>query len=186
MGSYVSASQIREAAEADESSVLDVYAALATAVSREFDRLSDVPDDHFQAAGTTATAAILRANGTEWLFLGAFVSDSITNITIDGSGPLTIGSDDDYILKGNYLKFPFPVPDDTKVIVTAKWGFAATPSDITQACLEQALFLFRRKDLAFTELSGVSTAAVQAEYSPTFEAVAKQYRSMYGRNGFFA
>lgn len=186
MGYYVSGSQIREAVEADESSALDIYDGLATAVSRLFDRVTQVADDHYQSAEATASAKIFRANGTEWLHIGAYIPASITAIALDGYDPITLNDDNAYIEKERYLKFPYPVAENVKATVTARWGFASIPPDITQACLEQAIVMFRRKDPAFTEMSGVPPGTVTPDLSPTFDTVAKEYRSRYAPNGFFA
>lgn len=57
----------------------------------------------------------------------------------------------------------FPVDRRARVQVTAKWGWAAVPDPVLQACLVQSLANFKRKDapfgvIGFDELTGAVRA----------------------------
>src|SRR5690606_37876851 len=125
---------------------------------------------------------VFRANGTRFLQIDPYAAGSIVTVTYAGA------SVTDYAESGGYLVFPADAAPDAEesVTVKARFGFASVPADIVQACIEQALFIFRRKDLAFADMSGVSSAALTAEYCPTFAATVRRYREIYSRNNYFA
>jgi hypothetical protein len=185
MANYVDPDVLKASAEASEASDNQVWDTLAEAVSRLFDRECEVPDDFFAVAPAEGAETIktIRTNGTKYLEIGPYIADSITALTIDGDDRF---DDDTYYEQDGYLIFESEVPTFAlKAIVTARFGFSAIPGDIAQACIEQALFMWRKKDLAFTEMSGVSSAVITAEFSPTFAAVAKRYRGLYSQNSYF-
>lgn len=188
MADYVSSAVLQQIAEADESSTIDVFDRLATAVSRQFDRECEVANDFFVAAVSGNPGIATRTfitNGTRYLAVPPYESGSITEITIDGNA-VTLGDKDTYREINGYLLLTRDCSEFTEVSITARFGFAAIPADIVQACIEQALFMWRRKDLAFADMSGVSAAALAAEFTPTFEAVAKRYREIYSSRNYFA
>lgn len=187
MADYVASSVLKQAAIADESSTTDVFDRLATAVSRQFDREAEVVNDFFAAkvAGPTGvTAKTFRTNGTKYLQVSPYEAGSITDVSVDGVALDITGVD--YEERDGFLVFEADYDDRTLVSVTARFGFDAIPVDIEQACIEQALFIWRRRDLAFAEMSGISTAALVAEFAPSFQATAKRYRDLYSFNNYFA
>lgn len=188
MADYVNSSVLQQIAEGDESSSSDVYDRLASAVSRMFDRECEVSNDFFAAAVSGPSGVTMRAfasNGTEYVKIDPYEAGSITEVLANAS-PLPLADSQYYTEREGYLVFRQPVPEFTTLAVTARFGFPVIPVDITQACIEQALFLFRRKDLAFADMSGVSAAALAAEFTPTFLAVTQRYREIYSSRNYFA
>ncbi len=176
---------MKKYAVAEEADLDEVWDHLAAAVSRMFDRECEVADDFFAVAATPAFLRTFRGNNTKYLYIGPYVPNSITVIEQDGEA-ITLGDTDVYTEQKDYLVFSRRVLESSEVEVTARFGFAAIAPDVIQACIEQALFMWRRKDLAFAELSGVSAAAITSQFAPTFEATAQRYRDLYSENKFFA
>lgn len=187
---YIEPEMLRKFAEAPEADNIDVWNLLAESASRLFDRACDVEDGFFGKAGVSAAEKTVQSNGTAYLRLPPFVEGSITGIIeVSPSSVETLLSESaDYDLRESYLirktsigSFIFRSFYDrsVKYKITARFGFPDIPADVRQAVIEQALMLWRRKDLAFTELSGVSTAVAQAAYSPTFQVVSEKYRALY-------
>lgn len=184
---YITEANLKASAIANEADSDDIYELLAESVSRLFDRECETVDGFFSVAAEEVFLRSYRANGTQYLKLFPYISGSVTIIDIDGTDYFeAVASDQQYQEQDGYLVFDFGITKDTLINVTARHGFAAIPADIQQACIEQALFMWRKKDLAFADLSGVSSAAVNAEFSPTFSAVTKRYREIYSPNTYFS
>lgn len=184
---YVTKEQLRNFAIADEADNTDVWELLSEAVSRLFDRKCEVSDGFFSPAAASATSREFRANGTRYLGLDPYISSSITVIDVDGTDYFeAVAADREYRETENFLLFDGEFAAETPITVTARWGFAAIPIDITLACIEMAIAMWRRKDMAFADLSGVSAAVVNTEFSPTFAATVSRYSELYSKNKFFA
>lgn len=192
---YVTAAELKASVEESDASGTDAWEALASAVSRLFDRECEVADGFFLPAGEDASEKTFRGNGTEYVRLDPYIAASIDGITVDDE-EITIGGDE-YFEKDGYLIFGQPssspgvsrtpvIAQDALVTVSARWGFTAIPGEVKQACIEQGLFIWRKKDLAFSELSGVPSVAVSARLSPTFALTVERYRGLYGKNSYFA
>lgn len=184
---YVTDEQLKIFAVANEADVTDVWELLAEAVSRMFDRECEVSDGFFNATSGTVSLRSYRANGTRYLQLFPYVASSITIIDVDGTDYFeAVAADREYREKNGYLIFDADIENDTPIDVTAVYGFSAIPVDVQLACIEQALAMWRRKDLAFADISGVAPGVVNAEFSPSFLATTKRYRETYSDNNFFA
>ena len=63
------------------------------------------------------------------------------------------------------------------VKVTAQWGFSAVPKSIKQACLIQALRLFKRKDAPFNILGNEQTGQIELfnKFDPDARELIKGY-----------
>jgi hypothetical protein len=186
---YITAAQLTNAGVAPEADTSEIFDLLAGAVSRMFDRECEVPDGFFSAAAASGvTLKSYIANGTKFLRLFPYIAGSITIIDVDGDDIFeAAAADREYRETADgYLVFDTIPCIDTPIDVTARYGFASLAADIQQACLEQALAMWRKKDLSFAEMSGVSSAAITAEFSPTFSAVANRYRGLYSQNSYFA
>lgn len=180
MADYCTGSEITAQAEATQGTDPSVFAALATAVSRLFDREAYVADNFFDATDDTpAERSFVIAEKTKYLLIPPVIAASLTQILVDDV------ANTDYVLKDGFIVFDTPRVLDEVVKVTAKWGFAEIPADIKQACIEQAILMWRRKDLNFAEIAGVSSAVVTQELSPSFELAAKRYRDIYGSINYF-
>lgn len=184
---YITVDVLKNAAVDNEADNNSVWELLAESVSRLFDRECEVSDGFFSKAGTEPALRSYRGNNTQYLRLFPYIADSITIIDIDGDSYYDVlVSNRRYRERDGYLIFNYPVPETAFIDVTAIYGFSDIAADIKQACVEQALQLWRKKDLAFADLSGVSAAAINAEFSPTFAAVTKRYRELYSSNTFFS
>lgn len=184
---YVTEQQLKSFGIAPESDTPDVWQLIAEGVSRVFDRECEVADGFFSAAGENVSLRSYRANGTRFLQLFPYIADSITIIDVDGTDYFEADAADRlYKEKDGYLIFDSEITNETPVNVTAIYGFTAIPADVQYACIEQALAQWRKKDLSFAEISGVSAAAVNAEFSPSFTAATKRYRELYSTNNYFS
>ena len=187
LNAYITDEQLKLFAVGNESDETDVWELLAEAVSRMFDRQCDVADGFFNKTSGSVSLKSYRANGTRYLELFPYIPDSITIIDVDGTDYFeATPANRLYREKENYILFDSEIPDGTPIDVTAKYGFAEIPMDIKFACIEQGLLMWRRKDVAFADLSGVSGAIANAEFSPTFLSTVKKYRELYAGNEFFA
>lgn len=171
--------------EADDSPVWDL---LAESASRMFDRACNTEDDFFGKAAAAVSTKTFEATGTRYVKMPPYLPGTITQVKIGDliQTPLTA-----YLERDGYLVFNYPVgyrgsvwtylsaATRPPVAVTARFGFVAVPADVRMAVIEQALLMWRRKDLAFTDLSGVSTSVAQSPYSPTFQIASDKYRGIY-------
>lgn len=184
---YITDAMLKSIAVADEADDSDIWNILAESVSRLFDRQCEVEDGFFNAAGASVSLKSYRANGTRFLKLYPYIPDSITIIDVDGTDFYSATpSLREYHESEGYIKFDQEILVDTPVDVTARYGFSSIPIDVKMACIEQALQMWRRKDLAFTDISGVPAAAITAEFSPTFAATVNRYRGIYSPNQYFS
>jgi hypothetical protein len=184
---YITADELKDVAIAQEADGVDTWELLAESVSRLFDRECVVSDGFFSKAGEEVSLRSYRGNNTQYLKLFPYIANSITIINIDGDDYYdALVSNRRYRERDGYLILNYPISENSFIDVTAIYGFAAIAADIKQACIEQALQLWRKKDLAFADLSGISAAAINAEFSPTFTAVTKRYREIYSSNTFFS
>lgn len=180
---YVTAEELKSHAVASEADSDTIFVSLAEAVSRMFDRECEVEDGFFLPAAYTASDRVFKANGTEWLDIGAVISGSITSLNVNG---IVLDAATDYETSKNYIKFLITPPEaGASVTINARFGFADVPADIKFACIEQALAMWRRKDTAFAEISGVASAVVNAEFTPTFLSTTRRYAAIYGHTVLF-
>lgn len=183
---YVQPEILKENGIAPESDDTVVWQQIAESVSRTFDRECEVPDGFFDKASASSSVRSFLGAGTEYVKISPYLPGSLSAITIDGTAVTVPSTTKEFQESDDYLIFAYAIAKNAAVSVSARWGFAAVPADIVQACIEQALFQWRRKDLAFAELAGVSSAAVAAQFSPTFAAAANRYRGIYSRNNYFS
>lgn len=183
---YATAADLKAAAQENESSGNDVWEAFAKGISRLFDRECEVADEFFAPAEQNASVKTFRGAGHEYLKILPYIAGSIAAITVDGIVVTVPSLTREYVENEDFLVFSYAIAKNAPVSVSARWGFLETPADIRLACIEQALFQWRRKDLAFADLSGVPTAAVVAQFSPSFQAVVNRYRGIYSANLYFS
>lgn len=187
MSSYVTDEQLKLFAVANEADDTAVWELLSEGVSRLFDRECEVADGFFDKTSNTVSLRSYRGNGTRYLQLFPYIPASITIIDVDGTDYYeAVAANREYREKDGFLIFDADITIDTPIDVTAKYGFSAIPVDVQLACIEQGLSMWRRKDMSFAEISGVSAAAINAEFSPSFVATTKRYREIYTGNNYFA
>src|SRR5687768_13780931 len=126
--------------------------------SRYFDLVCGVAPGYFEAAGATATATArtFYGNGTNFLRLDRYVPGSL-NATLtypEGYTALDYAERDGYlvitdstgILSSRSLTFCNGWYCGVPIVVTAKWGFQATPADVKLAVIELAANLWSELD----------------------------------------
>lgn len=151
-----------------------------TSASRMFDRLCNVDDDYFAAAGESASDKVINGNGLTILPLPPFVG-SLGAVTYeDGTDAEEVVDTDYFKLKGTipnqYLEtVPYSYIDafrpylyeryqenglwryryiwrmDKNYTVSARWGFTATPDDVKAAVIQLAISIMSDLDTAKTE-----------------------------------
>ena len=137
-----------ENAEADDQMV---WQTLAAATSRLFDRAAEVADGFFAVQQGAAIEKTFISNGTKYVRLSPYLPGTIELVQWSGSNSETEINESDYYEKDGFLIFGdyyftrLYLDPLSKIKVTAKFGFAAIPADVTQAVIEQALMLWRRK-----------------------------------------
>lgn len=135
-----------------------------TAASRLIDSYLKVEDGFFQVAGSTASAKVVYGRGSDLLRLPPFTGSIVAADLAVPSGytkppftvvngwftiqtPLTLG-----VVVGNapeYNPFLYAWLDNVPYTINAKWGWTAIPADITEACIQIAVRVFRGRDDAY-------------------------------------
>lgn len=202
MADYATIDEVQAMADEPDSSSTDVWSLLVTSASRLFDKLTNVPDDFYRAYdGTSAASArTFYGDGTAFLQLDPFISSPTPVVTIPG-GEYTVEAGDFVVRDGKLIflnktrrmsDIEYPPYDRytgwwdaVAVTVTAKWGFAAIPSDVTYAVCVLALWLWRQRDPAVAITAELPN--LQNQQIPTAaQAVIDNYKGKYNRAAVFA
>jgi len=147
---------------------LDTLAQMLTRASRAIDAFTRRHADAFQAAGVSATAQTFYGEGQPVLLLSEFVTNSVTTVTAPpgympegytefrrreaSTGSLRVGL---HTATADGVRTPrVGWAKGVPFTVTARWGFEATPADVTEACLQLVTRWWRAKDEAFTGVIG--------------------------------
>lgn len=128
----------------------------------------------FTVASEVASAQTVYGDGTDYLVLPTFISGSVTGVTaptgysvpdyIEQSGALVIARDGVIGLPygrgtiyhyGVDYAWPAGWLSGVPYTVTARYGVAAIPADIVEACLEIAIRIWKAKDAGFSDVVGV-------------------------------
>jgi hypothetical protein len=154
--------------------------------SRYFDLLCGVEPEYFEAAGATATARTFYGNGTNFLKLDRYVPGSLNATLTYPEGYTAL----DYVERDGYLV----ITDSTGVlssrsltycngwycgvpiVVTAKWGFEATPADVKLAVIEMVANLWRELDPAHLKLVAPEHLPLREKWPPRVGEIARRYR----------
>jgi hypothetical protein len=129
----------------------------------------------------------IYGSGSNFLTLPRHIADSVTEVTapsgylvptyIKTAGGLAATTDGIY-----YRHLPGYSPawiDGVPYAVTATWGTRATTADLTEACLELAVEIYRGRDSGFSGTVGVDGAGalvVAPTYPPRVARIIKLYR----------
>lgn len=143
-----------------------ILTSLLAGASRAIDRYCKVADGFFDTAPAQG-AEFAKTLVTDWsdrLVLPPLVSGSIVSITADGvavaGGNYRQTENWLYGLQGGVLT---PWGCGTRLTITARWGWAATPSDVTEACIQIVLRWFRGRDDVLTQASALGGQAMVIE-----------------------
>lgn len=158
-----------QAPEASDTATWDLY---AEGASRLFDKLTEVPDNFYDAADADPSEKNFYGNGIDMLALPPFVG-TISQILIDDEA-----IEDDYRLLDNYylINLDDRFHADQTIKITARWGFASVPADVKLVVTELAIFLWRNRDPHFARLS---ETGLYPDLSPTVKQIIKKFRDRY-------
>lgn len=202
MADYATATQIKGfSADASQNTKLDStqWELLATAASRHFDRLCEVEDDFFKLADAEFVERDFYGSGTAYLTLPPFTA-------LNGTDPVVIEDSvyevPEYVVVGNQLVIKDLTrslnineyywsrnvgwKDAVKVTVSAKWGFAAVPKDVTLAVIQIALLFWRQSDPSFATIANADNGLAEEQIPPFAMSVVKAYREKYSQRSLFA
>lgn len=147
-GNYCTYEQVEKQlfnADAAEKGQVEAYLASA---SRMIDRMVEVDDGHFDVAADAASERTLYGSGTEYLRLPPFVGTITANdVAYDDTG-LTAPA---FTVRGGKFlvaAIGYCWKADEPITVSARWGFAAIPDEINQACIELVIAMWRTSDVA--------------------------------------
>jgi hypothetical protein len=150
MGNYCTIQQVEQRIFQPNVDERGQYEALIAAASRLIDRECCVANDFFAAAASTASDRTFYGDGTAYLKLPPYnstidaddveYSDSsatVPDFTVRGDeGQYLVVDDDGYW------------PRNQAIVISAKWGFAAIPDEINQACIELVIAMRETSDPA--------------------------------------
>lgn len=160
--------------------------------SRYFDLVAGVKPEFFEPASATATARTFYGDGTNFLRLDKYVAGSLNpTITVPSgyTAPTFIERDGYLVLTtedvGAIVSSLPPYPSwwrttswwhGLPIIVTARWGYAATPADVKMAIIEMVINLLRETDPASLNLLDLERQPLREWMPPRVRAVAERYR----------
>lgn len=158
--------------------------------SRYFDLLCSVAPGYFEAAGATATARTFYGNGTNFLRLDRYVPGSL-NATLaypSGYTALDYAERDGYlvitdstgVLSSRSLTFCNGWYCGVPIVVTAKWGFEATPADVKLAVIEMGANLWSELDPKHLKLVAPEHLPLREKWPPRVAEIARHYRVSAG------
>lgn len=157
--------------------------ALIERASRFFDLECGVEPGYFAPNASAASARVFYGDGTNYLKLDPFVpSPAPTLIVPDGyTAPEFIVRDGYLILSSSGVSAPglywtsrwwIGVP----IIVTAKWGYSATPADVKMSVIELVINVYRETDPAFIKLINIEGQPLREKCPPRVLEAARKYR----------
>lgn len=127
-----------------------------TAASRAIDSYTKRAVDAFAASPEDGTEEVIYGTGEQSLDIGAFVAKSVTGVVDANGNPVSVVehkgalriTDASGRLTGRRFEQGAPYR------VTARYGYAETPADITEACLQLATRWWKGKDESFSGVIG--------------------------------
>ena len=183
--------------EADSLVENESWELLITAASRMFDNLTEVTED-FYAAATGESDKVFYGDGTAYLRLPPYVSL--------GTDPIVILDDDDnemeipdyldqngtLVIRGQGIRYRRPAtetfegwPLNKEITVSANWGFATIPADVTMATIQIALQMFRGSDPAKAVVLSETPEALRDALPLTAKVVIDKYKQQYSQAVMF-
>jgi hypothetical protein len=138
---------------------------IITAASRLIDSYLKVENDFFAVAAVSASTKVVYGRGSDRLrlppFTGSIVAADLTVpsgytkpvfTVVDGwftiPAPASLG----FGVVGNapeYNPYLYSWLENVPYTISARWGWAVTPQDITEACIQIVVRLFRGRDDAY-------------------------------------
>lgn len=171
---------------------------LISGASRLFDRLCEVEDDFFAAAAGESDK-VFFGDGTAYLKLPPYVSlgtDPIVIVDINDDElevPDYLEQDGHLVIRDEGIRARSVVPDtftgwplNQEITVSANWGFATVPSDVTQAVIQLAILTWRQSDPAFARMSQSGQVVEMRELPLVVQNTIEKYRQKYSKTAIFA
>jgi hypothetical protein len=163
---------------------------LLTRASRFFDLLCGVAAGYFEAAAGSVSSRTFYGDGSHFLKLDRYVAGSLnTTITLpDGyTAPEFVERDGYLVLSSNGLLL-HPQAYGCRsgwwagvpIIISANWGYDATPEDVKLAVIELAVNLWRELDPANIKLVNLEGQPLREKYPPRVWEIARRYRVRSG------
>lgn len=162
--------------------------ALILQASRFFDLVCGVDPEYFEAAGPTATEKTVYGDGTNFLKLPPYVAGTLdTDLSLpDGyTVPTFIEREGYLVLASNGVDVSAIAPWPSAYgwyagipfTITARWGWAATPEDVTMAVIELVINLWRETDPATVKLINLEGQPLREKMPPRVWEIARRYRA---------
>lgn len=145
-------------------------------------------------ADVVATARTFYGDGTNFLKLDPYVPGTLnatltvpTGYTapdfIEKDGYLVQATSDGFVLSSNAVGsfnnrgvFSSRWWAGAPIIITAKWGYAATPADVKLAVIEWIINVWRETDTASLKLVGLDGSILREKIPPRVLEVVKRYK----------
>ncbi|HEX8288041.1 MAG TPA: hypothetical protein VF556_08600 [Pyrinomonadaceae bacterium] len=149
--------------------------------------------DYFAPSPAEPSVKKLRGRDVSFLQLPLHVAESVTAVTV--SEPFTVPDFayetdrlvcvDQYGIRTRRIRFAEGVPYS----VTARWGFAAVPGEIKEACLQLVVRTFRAKDDGFSGVIGAikrDGSMIERALPAPVKDILDGHRNKYRRQFYFA
>jgi hypothetical protein len=192
---YATAAEIREAGQQISATTFaDSYLnAVIERCSRFFDNLCGVAVEFFEPAGVSASSMTVYGDGSPYLQLPPYVAGSL-NTTLDlpdgYTAPDFVERDGFLVLTGSpsgTLLTRSVVGlngsswwDGLPIVVSARWGYEATPADVRLAVIEMVINVLRETDPANLNLLDLERQPLRERVPPRVNQVADFYRAQQG------
>lgn len=162
--------------------------ALIDRASRIFDLACGVPAGHFEAADDDASDRTFYGNGTNFLRLDPYVEGSLnTTLTYPDSSYTAL----EFVERDGYLvrcdengvlvsRSGYGWYENVPIVVSARWGYDATPDDVKSAIVEFVINIFRETDPAFLKLVSIDNQPLREVMPPRVKDVARRRRAQVG------
>lgn len=184
---YCTKDEVRQSAQSMTASAVppadDAFVeTLIERASRLFDNEVGVTDSYFEEAGVSASNLTVYGNGGNFLRLPPYVAGSLASLTYpDGYEALPYVERDGYLMRTDsngvlLSEVNSPWYSGTPIILSARWGFAATPADVKQEIIEWVINIWRETDPAGLKLVNLDGVPLREDIPPRVREVIRMWR----------
>jgi hypothetical protein len=168
----------------------DVLEKVIARASRIFDQECNVEPGYFEVAGVSPTNKTVYGDGGNFLRLLPYVAGSL-NATLtypDGYTALEFieqgeegrqflrRADANGLLIESGWRWYSGWYANTPIIVSARWGFTATPDDVKHAVIELVINLVKEIDPASVKMMNLDGLVLRESMPPRVARIAKKYK----------
>lgn len=168
----------------------NIFEQLIAYASRMFDLECGVVPEYFEAAVSSAAVSnkTVYGDGTNFLKLPPYVPGTLnTTLTYpEGYSALDFRERDGYLVRSSDTGvlaarscgggWPEAVP----IVISARWGYSATPADVQMAVSELAINIWRETDPASLKLVSIDNQPLREKIPPRVARIASHYRVRQG------